>query len=344
MMKVIKLGFCTLILSLMLTSCEDEGLLGGLVGDNDNNNESFFGLFAENDDDDSLDISCVEFVYPLTLTFPDGTTSTVNNEGELEQAINTATSTGDFPTINFPIQVIGDNELPVSVADEEALCELFEECFEEEEDCECGEEDECFEINYPITIVLPDGSNVTVNDDEALENAIDDYYDLNPNDSGDVTLIYPITVTMFEDSSTVVINNDDDLDDLLEDCYGDDDFEECFDIQFPISIAMPDGSTIVTNTYEELDSLYEAWDQANPNATNEPELVFPITVILEDGTTQVINNEDELEGLLEDCFDHECEMVRGTDVVLGASDASVGRMVLKKSKITAKQAKKASKN
>lgn len=342
MMKVIKLGFCTLILSLMLTSCGEEGLLGGLLGDEDGE-EGFFALASE---EDSFDLSCAEFVYPITITLTDGTNSTINNETELEQAISSAASTGDFPTINFPIQVMGEDDLPISVVDEEALCEVFEACFEDDfdDDCDCDEEEECFEINYPITLVLPDGSNVTVNDDEALENAIDNYYDTHPNDTGDVTLVYPITITMLEDASTVVINNDQGLDAVFEECYGDDDFEECFDLQFPISLAMPDGSTVVTNSYEELDSLYEAWEQANPNATNEPELVFPITVILEDGSTEVINDEDELDELIEDCYEDECEMVSGTDIIVGASNAVVGRMTLKKGKITAKKARKVSKN
>lgn len=320
-----------LALCIGLTAC-DEDTLGDLLGD-ENHQENFFSMFDEMDE---VELDCVEFVFPITIAQPDGSTTVVNDEEELEQAIINAMGNETYPDIVFPIQILDEDDQPQTIATDEELCELFMECFEEweddeDDDCDChDDEEECFEIHYPITLVFPDGSQTVVNDDEALETAVDNYYDANPNDDDDVTVVYPITVTLLENDSTVVINDEDELDEILELCF-DYDFEECFELQFPISFAMPDGSTLTANTEEELDSLYEAWEMANPNATDEPTLIFPITVtMLEDGSSEIINDEDELEELIEDCYDDICGMVDGMDIIIGKSSAVINRMAAKK--------------
>ncbi len=322
-----------LALCIGLTACDEDSLGGILDEDDENYQENFFSMF---DEIGEVELDCVEFIFPITIAQPDGSTTVVNDEDELEQAILTAMGSQTYPNIVFPIQVIDEDDQTITVQTDEELCDLFMECFDEwddddDDDCEChDDEEECFEINYPITLVFPDGSQVVVNDDEELETAVDNYYDANPNDDDDVTVVYPVTVTLIENDSVVTINDDDDLDELIEWCF-DYDFEECFDIQYPISLSMPDGSTLTANNEEELDSLYEAWEMANPNATDEPELIFPITVIMtEDGSTEVINDEEELEELIEDCYDDICGMVDGDDIIIGRASASVNRMAAKK--------------
>ena len=337
LLKMMKLGVFTLACSIILMSCGEDGLLGGLVGDENKGQRSFLTMF---DNEDTIDVSCAEIVYPITLNNPDGSTTTINDDDELIEAIEDALfDDSDVPTIAFPIQVIGEDDIAVTVADEDALFEIFEDCFGDwddyDDDCGCEDDEfeECFEINYPITLVMPDGSQVVVNDDDELETAIDNYYDANPNDTNDISVVYPITVTMLEDSSTVTVNDDDELDELFEDCF-DEYFEDCFEIQYPISILMPDSTTITANSEEELDSLYDAWIIANPNNMGEPELIFPITIVYEDGTTEVINDEDELEEAFEACYgDDFCEMVDGTDIVIGTSETVVSRVAMKKKQI-----------
>lgn len=338
---MMKLGVLAIACTVILMSCEDGGLLGGLVGDGDKEQRSFLTMF---DDEDSIDISCAEIVYPITLNNSDGSTTTINDDDELIEAIEDAIfDDTNVPTIAFPIQVINEDDITVTVSTEEELFEIFEACFGDwDDDCGCDDEFEaCFEINYPITLVMPDGSQVVVNDDDELETAIDNYYDANPNDSNDVSVVYPITVTMLDDSSTVTINDDDELDELFEECF-DEYFEDCFEIQYPISILMPDSTTITANSEEELDSLYDAWIIANPNNMGEPELIFPITIVYEDGTTEVINDEEELEEAFEECYgDDFCEMVGGTDIVIGTSETVVSRVAMKKKQIKNKTASSA---
>lgn len=324
-LKFAQLGAFLLMFSLFFVACDEGDLF-------DEANESFFLIF---EDEDDIDLSCVEFIYPLTLNNPDGSTTTINDEAALITTIEGVDPNTPLPTLVFPIQIVDEDDLPQTVANEEELCEIFMECLDEEfDDCDCEEEEECFEINYPITLILPDGTQAAVNDDEELETTIDTYYDNNPNDTGEVSVVYPINVTMLEDSSIVTIDNDEELDDLFEECF-DHFYEECFEIQFPISIQMPDSSIMTANSEDELENLYDAWITANPNATEEPTLVYPITVLYEDGTTETANNDDELDELYEDCFEFldDCDgMIRSSDIILGNADEAIERVIVQKSK------------
>ena len=168
-----------------------------------------------------------------------------------------------------------------------------------------GDEDdwnECFSFVYPFTLVLPDGTNTEVNSDEELITAIDNWYDANPSSNDDPTLIYPVNVLLAVDGSSVTINNDDELEDLFELC---EEFDEndCFTINFPINIQFPDGEIVAINSIAEGDALVEAWENANPNSTEDVEVLYPFDVTLENGTVVTINSEDEFDTLI----DEECD-------------------------------------
>ncbi len=170
----------------------------------------------------------------------------------------------------------------------------------------CGDYDgddddwnECFSFVYPMTIVLPDGANVEVNNDEELIIAIDSWYDANPNSDEDPTLIYPVNILLEEDGSTLAVNNDDQLEDLFEYCEEQDGFD-CFTFNWPLSIQFPDGSVVEINSFDEGEVIVEGWYNANPNVNEDVELVFPFEVTLTDGTVQTINNEDEFDTFIEE--------------------------------------------
>ncbi|MFK8008187.1 MAG: hypothetical protein AB8H03_17655 [Saprospiraceae bacterium] len=161
---------------------------------------------------------------------------------------------------------------------------------------------ECFSFVYPFTVVLPDGTNTEVNTDEELISAIDDWYDANPNSDDDPTLIYPVNVLLAIDGSSLIINNDDELENLFDACAEQID-NDCFTINFPISIQFPDGEIVAINSIAEGDDLVEAWEDANPNSTEDVEVIYPFDVTLENGTIVTINSEDEFDTLI----DEECD-------------------------------------
>lgn len=176
------------------------------------------------------------------------------------------------------------------------------------------EEDECFTINYPVTIQYPDNTNQEINSEEELDAAIDSWFDNNVDAQEFPTLLFPITVTL-ADGTTQTINDDEELCDLFFDCYGDDewddedewdegydDFSDCFTIVYPITITTTTGTETI-NSDEELDAFFDSLVETE---IGEEDIVFgfPVSVILtENDSTISINNEDELDGLFEDCFD-----------------------------------------
>lgn len=173
----------------------------------------------------------------------------------------------------------------------------FEEC----EDYNGDEDDwgECFSLVYPITVVLPDATNVEVNNDDELITAIDNWYDDNPNNDEDPTLIFPVNVLLEADGSSLTINDQDELEDLFDDCAEADD-NYCFTINFPISIQFPDSPIVEINSIDEGDTLVEAWEDAHPNSTEDVQIIYPFDVTLADGTLVTINSEEEFDTLIEE--------------------------------------------
>lgn len=159
----------------------------------------------------------------------------------------------------------------------------------------------CFQINYPITVLLPDGTDQMVNSDTELFDAIDAWYDNNPDSDEDPTLVFPIDVTL-EDGSTLNILDEEQLEGLYDECFGEYDEEDCFSLVYPVTIVYPDGSTATANSEEELEMLFDDWETNNPNSDEEPTFSFPLDVTFLDGTIETLSDEGQLETLLEDCY------------------------------------------
>jgi hypothetical protein len=321
MSKFLNFSVFVFVISLVFTACsEDETLI---IVPSNGQQETFFSV--ANDDDDDLDLEelCFDFVYPINLVSPDGSTTVLNSDADLEAAIQTSIVSGVEPTFNYPIQVETEDNVIVNVADDEALCDLMFECFDEYEG-------ECFEFNFPITMTLSDGSNVTANDWDEFETILDNYYS-DPQNVDEITLVYPISVTMLDDGTVVTINNDAEGEALAEQCYGGFEFD-CFEFVFPLSFTMSDGSTISGNDDEELMLAFEAYIGANPNDTIAPTFNYPVSVTHFDGTTETINNDAELETLFMDCFGDEWDgfgKIAPIDVVLSSKSSVEDKAILR---------------
>ena len=82
-------------------------------------------------------------------------------------------------------------------------------------------EEKCFEFVYPISFILPGGSEVTVNNDEDWDQ-IDLWYEENKDAKEEPEIIYPFDVVI-DDGKVVTITNEKDLEDLEEYCHKEDD-------------------------------------------------------------------------------------------------------------------------
>lgn len=257
----------------------------------------------------SLENSCLEHIYPLTLNDTEGNEVVVNNEDEYEEAIL------EEPLVFvFPLTLL-DNESGEEIVVND-IDELFDALFacngfelgDSVWNWETGfEYIGCYMVEFPITVIV-DGEEVIVeNHEEFCELMI----------QGDIVdFAYPLNLTDVE-GNTIVVNNAEELEAALEACGwivigGEEGFLEllilqsgavsqdeggagCYEIQFPISVTLTDGTTLEFNSMDDIDSIW--------NMPEEIELVnYPVTVTLnEDGSEVEIGNLEENIEILENC-------------------------------------------
>jgi hypothetical protein len=217
---------------------------------------------------------CFDFVYPLTLSYNNGTTVIVDN---LDSLIDIMLGSNNELYINgiafpFDVELYSDDTNAIEVItinNEEEFIDLLEICdFDDFETCICPEDYNpvCVEISDP------NGENFTIT--------------------------YPNACYAECDGFT-----EDDFVDNCEDDYNCPGGNECFNFNFPISIVTDDEETLTINSQEELDSaLYNAYYF---------DFVYPFEVTTEEGDIEVIEDVEDFEDLLEDCFydgnDDDCE-------------------------------------
>ncbi|MDT0557122.1 hypothetical protein RM697_00595 [Ichthyenterobacterium sp. W332] len=253
---------------------------------------------------------CFDFVYPIDLSYNNGTTVSVNSLDELISVLINFSDDLYVNGIAFPFDVEVFNEDTdaieiVTVNNEEEFAAIIESCDFDVPDCECYEvyepvcvevtdpsgvsftltypnacwaecdgftendflddcgDDyngnggfECFEFNYPITIITDNGTSVTVNSDEELNTAVYNsyYFDFE----------YPLSVTT-EDGEVVTINNVEDFYEVLDECY--DDYNngcDCEDDGEPVCVEIEeDGQTFVIVFPNECYALCEGFTENN---------------------------------------------------------------------------------
>ncbi len=221
----------------------------------------------------------------------------------------------DLSDTNTPVETTNGATTP-NPGNDSSFYSFNSSSSDDDYDGDC--DDLCFDLVYPVTIVFPDGTTADANDDDGLEDLLDAWFEQNPDVEDDFpTFSYPIQVEV--EDEMVTIESDEDFEELLEYCYDeyDEDDEEddcddeeceeyelsdCFEIVFPITLTLPDGSELTINNEDELYEAFEMWD--DDEEEEFPELNYPIELILEEDDTQVtVNDEEELEAILEECFD-----------------------------------------
>jgi hypothetical protein len=187
----------------------------------------------------------------------------------------------------------------------------------------------CYTLNFPVSISLPDASVVEVASYDDLKAAVKAWYTANGAGSHGkrFEFVYPVTVTNAA-GEIITVNSREDFLQLRKDCinqggnpggghtgggnpggghtggggHSGGGNHHCYDINYPITIAFPDGTTqSVANGQEQKDAI-KAWRQANPNATGRPTIQFPITVTMAaDSTVVTVESADALKQLRKDC-------------------------------------------
>jgi hypothetical protein len=170
--------------------------------------------------------------------------------------------------VQLPVTVtVNGTEMIINTeADFAAIESIFDEFDDDNDD---------IQITFPITVILADFTEIILNNASQLDSLSDTCNGENESDD-DIECIdfqYPITASIFNSNNelinTVTINNDHDMHDFLEDI----DVDTIVNVDFPITVIIPDGSLITINNFTELAAAIETYkdtcDEDDDNDYND---------------------------------------------------------------------------
>lgn len=247
-----------------------------------------------------LDLECFTILYPFQLVDIEGVEYLIESDDSFETVLTEDTEIIDFV---YPLDILNEDGTSATVTDALELGDLFSLCVPN------GGWDEdnfpaylidpinsCYSVVYPISLEDTDGNVVVANDEEEFIEMVSQ--DL-------LFFVFPFDL-VDTDGNTVTVGDVDGLFTALIDCNG---FEQdsiwdwengfeyigCFTVEFPLTLVLTDGSTVVVNNHMEYCDLMLEGSIAD--------FAYPLTLIDEDGNELVVNSSEELTELLEDCWD-----------------------------------------
>lgn len=245
--------------------------------------------------DDTTLIEKIESASKITVdaeSLPSATTSALN--GDLADSyIAKAQLATD---LGFKVSLISDNE-----AFEDADSDVF---FSKEgrqlndTNAKRRGRSKCFEFVYPIVLIMPDDSSITITskEDWSLKK---DWYEANPDATERPELVFPVDVTL-EDGTVQTLIDSDELSTVKNSCKRGKDKRKCFKLVLPVSFTMEDASVIEVTERADFKLLRE-WKKANPDATVKPALNFPVDIVYRDETTATIADQTAYDAAKESC-------------------------------------------
>ena len=260
--------------------------------------------------DDKGDWKCFDLVLPVTYVMPDGSTIIVNNNDEdgwqeIKDWYDANPNSEEKPALQYPVDIsfeTREGSTTFTVTNDEDMRNAYVRCGGRDDDNR-----ECFELVFPVTYLMPDGSTITVENGEDWD-SIKDWYDENPNAEERPELQYPVDIIF--DDETLTIDNAEEMNMVKRECWEyEDEGRECFALVYPVTFIMPDGSSIVVATDDE-DGWEEVknWYDANLESEERPTLQYPVDIIYRanDGdSTVTINNEEEMEAAKDECREND---------------------------------------
>jgi len=189
----------------------------------------------------------------------------------------------------------------------------------------------CFDVQFPISVNMPDGSQISIGNEDELFEAVESYYDMNDEFEDLPEINFPFNIIFYyedengnEAEEIVGVESYEGLEmyyELCEEGWGNDEGGnywaqiDCFDLVYPISIMNPDGEILSVNNEEILNDYVEQWyvdNECNDDECGGFEIVFPLTVEYYSETndqiqTVTINSGEELSNYIEEyCSDDTC--------------------------------------
>lgn len=185
------------------------------------------------------DVFCFEFVFPLNLSYNDGTVVSVSSMDGIVDLLTNETESLYIEGIAFPFQVTlatADSATPITISNEADFEVLIASCgFETYEDyVSTGF---CYDYVYPFSVINQDGETVVIDSESELFDVIAS------SDENDIyELVFPLSVTY--EGATVVINDIYELFEMDNNCGESSEPCICTEEYAPVCVATATGEII----------------------------------------------------------------------------------------------------
>ena len=177
------------------------------------------------------DEACFYLVYPVTYVMPDGSTISVTSDDEngwsdLKDWYEENEDSEDKPELQYPVDIVVETEegsSTVTINGEEEMAAAKRECHTEwEEDWDEDDERDCFEYVLPVTFLMPDGSTITVEDEEGWY-SLRVWYEENRGYEEEPSIQYPIDISQETEEGliTVTLTSGEEMEEVYSECYDD---------------------------------------------------------------------------------------------------------------------------
>jgi len=239
--------------------------------------------------------TCFDYVYPISIEMSDGSTVVVNNDTELDNLFMNANNNLYPVDIVYPFDVI-QNGQSLTINNSVEFNALLDSCYG------CGVVasfmppsaafDQCFDLNYPLDLMLDDGTTITVNNNTEYDDAI---FAMTPPFV--VDFVYPVSATD-DNGTTYTFNDIYEFSQALMNCsmspaggsqlpvsY----LYDCVDLVYPVTIIMSDGTTQVANDVNEYDAIVGSTN----TSVYAVDFQYPVNISY-NGQTYTVNSLDEI--------------------------------------------------
>jgi hypothetical protein len=159
--------------------------------------------------------NCLTLDYPVTLVYNDGSTITVNNNTEYDDALMNSTATLYIVDYQYPFTVT-QNGSTVTINDINGLYDALNTCCSGNPNGNVSFTDSlCFEFVYPVTLVYNDGTTLTVNNNTEMDDAVS----RTNNTQQHHVDTFQYNISVIQNGATIVVHNDQEFQQLLDSCY-----------------------------------------------------------------------------------------------------------------------------
>lgn len=206
-----------------------------------------------------------DFVYPITVEYEDGNTSTANNAEEFGELFASC-----IPTVGWS-ETTTENLIPAFLINDGNFC---------------------YELQYPVTVTNLN-TEQEVNSESELITMI----------SEQDVLFFTLPISLINnDGDVITLGDPDDFFVYLSECthntiiidgeFGIGQFG-CYTIQYPFNALDQDGNTVsIANDEEHISMIVSG---------NFDSYAFPLTLLNEDGEETIVNSIEEINEAVEDC-------------------------------------------